>query len=233
DAARPGKYPRRDSLSTVETEMNRAWFSGRRSVFALLLASIIVSGCNPTGRVDGSKFDAAKWEKQMQSPSLDERQFTKLYAQAAAAQFKDAKVEITGPREVSVTLAEGGSRKALLDNAWAQASQDPARRADICRRYLKTLADSISAKGGPPATNSIVAIVRPEAYLKDILKAGEGTTNRLGNRPVFEPLAADLQVVYASDQEGAIAMLIESDRVKLGLELPALRKLALENLQRL
>ena len=55
---------------------------------------------------------------------------------------------------------------------------------------------------------------------------GRWSTNRI----LTEPLVADLHVAYGRDSERGMACLTESDRVRLGLGLPELRKLALANL---
>jgi len=197
------------------------------------LAILSLSGCNRAETFDTAPFNAAQWEKQLKSPKLTEAQFTRLYAQAVAAELKNASVKITGPREVSVKLPDGTEFKSFLDNAWTEAVNAPAARPDICRRYLKALSASfpgMSKDSGPPDPNSIVAVIRDATFLQELKRLGATTTT---NRVVSEPLAAEIHVLYASDREGGIAYLSEGDRLKLNLELPALRKLAMANLKRL
>jgi uncharacterized protein YtpQ (UPF0354 family) len=144
----------------------------------------------------------------------------------------NATVRVTGRKEVTIKFNDGGEVKAFLDNAWAEAEKNAADRPQICRRYLATLATLKTegeAKSAPPDTNSIVALVRDSSFLDQFGRMGTTKTNAL----VFEPLAADINVVYACHREGSIVYLTQGDRTALGLELPTLRQLALTNLQRL
>ena len=197
-----------------------------------VLVLLALAGCEKAQPVDPTRYNAADWERQMKNPSLTEAEFTRLYALAAAAQLKNCTVRVTGRNEVMIKFDDGGEVKAFLDNAWAEAEKNAADRPEICRRYLATLMTlktGQEGKSAPPDTNSIVALVRDSSFLEQFGRMGATKTNAL----VFEPLAADINVVYACDREGSIAYLTEGDRTALGLDLPALRQLALTNLQRL
>ena len=97
---------------------------------------------------------------------------------------------------------------------------------EVCERYIGSLKQTQQALGnnsGPPDTNSIVAVVRDDLFLRQMEKYADMRTNRV----VVEPLVADLHVAYGRDSERGMAYLTESDRARLGLALPELRKLAL------
>jgi uncharacterized protein YtpQ (UPF0354 family) len=205
-----------------------------RSFLPLLTVLFLLelTGCKPVEKVDASQFNTANWEEAIKSPTLTEAEFTRLYAQAAAAELKNAEVRITGKRELAIKLADGGNLKVFLDNAWSDAQNNPANRPEIVHRYLKALVASRLGDGADsalPDTNSIVAVIRNDSFLEQFAKFGGKTTNRL----VFEPFVADIKIIYATDREGAIQYLTERDRQKLNLALPALRSLATANLQRL
>ena len=198
-----------------------------RLFFPLLLAAIALNGCGRSNTSVPSDLNSVTWEQQIQNPNLTEDEFTRLYAQAVGAVFTNATVKIVGKRELSMKFTGGNEQKAFLDNAWIEAANNPTGRVEIVRRYLKAL--TYSTESGLPNTNRIVPVIRGEAYVKQIAELGATTTNRI----VWEPLAADLDVVYAIDGEGTITFLREDDWKQLGFDLPALRKLAIQNLRRL
>ena len=199
---------------------------------ALSLLVAVFSGCTPRETINGSQFNQTQWEKSLKDPALSEREFTRLYAQAVAAELKTAKVQLAGRRHLKVQTTNGNSFELFLDNAWTDASKDPALRPEVCRRYIASLLAAQAAAGSAenelPDTNSIVAVVRGQAFL-DQFRKYQDTTNAL----VSEPLVADIYVLYACDSEQGISYLSEGRRKALGLELPALRELAMANLHRM
>jgi len=196
------------------------------------LALLALGGCKRSEVVDASQFNTSNWEEKIKSPSLTEAEFTRLYAQAAAAELKSAEVKITGGRELSIKLTDGTELKSFLDNAWNEAKTNPANRPEIVNRYLKALVASAPYAGalaGQPDTNSIVAVIRDDLFLQQFDKFRSDKINQI----VSEKLVADLNVLYAIDSAGSIAYFTETNRVALNLELTALRSLAVRNLKRL
>ncbi len=196
------------------------------SLFLLFFAAIVLEGCSRDQTVASSEFNPVEWVKQIEKPALTEDEFTHLYAKAIANEFKDAEVKITGKRTISVKFIDGSEQKAFLDNVWIEAANNPTNRVEIVRRYLKALTNPRS--DGVPNTNTIVAVIRDELYVQQFADLGANTTNHI----VFEPVVADIKIVYAIDGDGTITFLREDDRKHLGIELPALRKLAMQNLKR-
>jgi uncharacterized protein YtpQ (UPF0354 family) len=218
-------------VSAVEAEMK---FPVKFILLAVLPAMVLLAlaGCAKAQPVDPTRYNAADWEKQIKDPSLTEAEFTRLYALAAAAELTNCTVRVTGRKEVTLKFNNGGQVKSFLDNVWAEAEKNAAARPEICRRYLATLVTlkiGGEAKSAPPDTNEIVVVIRGTSFLEQFAGMGATKTNGL----VFEPLAADINVVYARDREGTIVYLTEGDRAALGLDLPALRRLALANLHRI
>ena len=197
-----------------------------------VMVVLALAGCEKAQPVDPSRYNAADWEKQINASSLTSDEFTRLYALAAAAELKGSTVRVTGRREVTIKSSDGNEVRAFLDNAWNEASAPGADRAEVCRRYLHAFVMAQAGQSTPaalPDTNSIVAVIRDKTFLDQFAGMGATKTNSL----VFEPLVADLNIIYASDREGAIAYLNEGDRTALGLDLPALHRLALVNLHRI
>ena len=196
------------------------------------LAFVVLTGCEPAERITASQYNAAKWEEAIKNPSLTEQAFTRLYAQAVAAKLKDAEVKITGSGELAVTHSDGSQSRVFLDNAWNDAQEHPADRPEVVRRYLNALhgvKGDASSVIRPQDTNTLVAVIRDDLFLRQVGESGLKTTNRI----VFEPFVADLNVLYAIDREGAIQYLTEADRQKWNLAVPELRALAMTNLKRL
>jgi uncharacterized protein YtpQ (UPF0354 family) len=186
-------------------------------------------GC--TKQVNLANYNAAQWTNSINTPALNESEFTRLFAMREAAELVGAKVRITGTREVTIKLPNGRELKQFLDNAWADAREAP-NRVDVCEKYIATLQQTqndFSDDSAPIDTNSIVAVVRDTRFLKQMDGFGGGNTNRV----VTEPLVADLHVAYGRDSERGMAYLSEGDRARMGLGLPELRKLALANLHRI
>lgn len=176
-----------------------------------------------------SQFDTANWEQKIKNPSLTEGEFTQLYAQLIRADLKDAQVMITGPLEMTVTLADGGKWKFRLGNMWSEVSKNSEARPDICRHYrdqMLGMAGRQPGVAGVAETNSIVPTIKDDRFLKQI------PPNSSGHGLVSEHLVADLNIVYATDRDGIIAFLTENDQKRFNLGFPELRNLAVSNLKR-
>jgi uncharacterized protein YtpQ (UPF0354 family) len=202
----------------------------RLSFILAAIASIALMGCSPA--IDATQFNAAEWEKQIKNANLSEKEFTRLYAQKAAAEIKGARVKIVAERELKLTLPDRTELTAYLDNAWAEAAKHPTNRPEIVSRYLTALkaAEAGAAeKADLLDTNSIVAVIRDQRFVAQFDKLGVKATEKI----ISETLVADFKVLYALDQEGGIRYLTERDRTTLNVSLPELRKLAMANLKRL
>jgi len=208
---------------------------------AVLPAMVLlaVTGCNRQP-VDGYMYNPSGWEKLMKNPALSKSEFTQLYALAAAAEFKGCQVFITGRLQITLVYPEGGKQKVPLDALWTQTVKDPANRSAVCRRHLDGLAASKAATG------ALAARVDPSTILPVIWGGSPPENGRMvhtvtangleskflrsTNRYVAEPFVADLCILYTGEREGRDIYLTEEDRNLLHLDLPALHKLAVENL---
>ncbi len=199
-----------------------------RALLAGLAVAVTLSACQPASK-EITSGNAATWTNRIQKPRLSERQFTRLYAEAVVIRLPGARVKIAGERELSVSLPGKHSLTAYLDNVWRDCRQSPADRAEICDRYLKALVaarQGMEESAGPPATNSIVPVIKDELFMADMRKRVQGT-----NALVAERLVADLWIAYAVDHDNQIHFLSEGDRQKLGISLAELRPLAIGNLR--
>ncbi len=199
-----------------------------RVLLAGLAVAVTLSACQPTSK-EITSGNAATWTNRIQKPRLSERQFTRLYAEAVVIRLPGARVKIAGARELTVTLPGNRSLTAYLDNVWNECHQTPADRAEICDRYLNSLVsarNNMDEPADPPATNSIVPVIKDDLFMADMRKRVQGT-----NALVAERLVADLWIAYAVDADNQIRFLTEGDRQKLGIPLAELRPLAVGNLR--
>ncbi len=203
----------------------------RWSPILTALACLVLSSCNHSSVVDASDFNEADWERQISRPSLSETEFTLLYARRASAKLRGAEVKIAGERALIIKLADGEQLNAFLDNAWKEAAGDPTNRPEIVRRYVSAILDARNTQwtSDDLVTNRIVAVIRDDAFVLELNKLSSGETNRI----VIELFVAELKIVYAVDHKGGISYLSEGRRKELNLELGALRRTAITNLQRL
>ena len=204
-----------------------------------VMVVLTLAGCSE-GPIDGHMYNPIGWEKLMKDPDLNKTDFTRLYALATAARFQGCEVFINGKLKLTLKLYDGKELKVPLDSIWAETVKDPANRPAICRRHIAEFAASNTADGaleahvdkstilpviwsGPPPENGkTVYAVTANGVQRKFLR----DTNQF----VVEPLAGDIHILYFGDRDGTDIYLTEADRKLLLLDLPALHKLAVENL---
>ncbi len=212
-------------------------------LLAVLPAMVLLTlaGCSKQP-VDGHLYTPAGWEKLMKDPALSKADFTQIYALATSAQFRGCQVFITGKLQITLKLDDGGEVKVPLDTLWAETVKDPASRAATCRRHINEVV-ALKAGSGALAARVDRSTIRPVIWSGLPPESGGGkivqtiTANgleskyvRQTNQLVTEPLAADICILYLGDRDGDSVYLVEADRQLLHLDLPALHKLAVENL---
>jgi uncharacterized protein YtpQ (UPF0354 family) len=202
--------------------------------FSLLLALpamvlLVLAGCGKSDPVNGHLFNEMGWQKLLKDPTLSKDEFTRLYALAAAARFGGCKVYITGDREVTMELYDGGEFKASLKDLWDKTVKDPANRPAACYRHLADLAVSKAATGAMAirvSTNTILPVICNDPFVQGIRM----TQPKDGNQLVVEPFVADIYVLYFGNRDGTGVYITEGDLSLLHLNLPVLHKLAAANL---
>ncbi len=202
---------------------------------------LVLAGCGGDP-VDGHLYYPIGWEKLMKDPTLGKADFTRLYALATAARFRGCQVFVTGELQITMKLYDGGELKVPLDAVWTETVKDPANRPTTCRRHITELAASKAASGALAArvnSSTILPVIwsglPPESGSGKIVHTftANGLESKLirhTNQFVTEPLAADIYILYFGDRDGDGVYLTEDDRKLLHLDLPALHKLAVENL---
>jgi uncharacterized protein YtpQ (UPF0354 family) len=204
-----------------------------KSIILLVFVMTILPtpfGCKGSETINPSKFNAVEWEQKIKNPSLTPDEFTQLFAQILRADLNDAQVMVTGPLELSVALPAGTKWKFNLGNMWNEAVKNPEGRPEICRHYLKSMSGMAGRQpgvAGTAETNNVVPTIKDDLFVNQFPKDASG------HGLVSERFVADLHIVYATDRDGIIAFLMESDQKRFNLELPSLRNLAVTNLKRI
>jgi uncharacterized protein YtpQ (UPF0354 family) len=183
---------------------------------AMRRGAIHLWGVNATSSPMGTAAWNKEWHRCVQSAHLDADGFTQLFAEAARARLKGAKVSVPEPLTVTTTLANGKAITIHLDNLWAQVQDSPSERAAGCERFIRLIA---TTDDRPKAASSkIVPVIKDTTYVQLAAK-----------KPLkAEHLVADLWIVYAYDSPESLQYMLASDPGGL----PQLRKQAIRYLRR-
>lgn len=163
---------------------------------------------------------------------MSESEFTESFIVKLSATAPDLSVQRKGALELSVS--KGGEKKhtVFLDNAFKAYRQAPENNDAIVDDYLQSLLETMSASGNETIdTKRIVPVVKDAEYVE----AMKRTLVETGQEPekfdlYYEPLNEDLIVLYAVDSEHNIKYLSGKEVESLAMDRPALRKLAVTNL---
>ncbi len=159
---------------------------------------------------------------------LSEDAFAKAFVQVVRELHPDAKVELVGYLEVSVTMPDDQEMTAYLDNAYANYRNDPQAVDEVLATYAGNLTVSRSLDEAQLVKERIFPVIKDQRYIDQIAELMRGT-----DQPglVFEQLNEVLYVVYAFDKENAIQFLTGDNLEDLSLEKAQLRALAKSNLK--
>jgi uncharacterized protein YtpQ (UPF0354 family) len=132
--------------------------------------------------------------------------------------------------DLTITLkrADGTEQEMRLDNLWHDIDgAAPAERESMIARYVKfavATTPAIMDADLETKLKAIVPLVRDEGYLEEMRKL-----DRLATRP----LAADMHIVYAYDQEESLTMIPLAEAESLKIDAEELHRRAVENLNAL
>lgn len=149
--------------------------------------------------------------------SLAPEAFTQVAVAAVRARHPRATIEVLGPLRVRVVE---GDREGtlLLDNALrahrAHGVQAQEALASLLAALAADLADAESPTLDP---RRLVAIVRDEGYVAELRAHAQAARAAPSQVPFYEPLAADLVVLYAEDSEGRLSVLSPERLSQAGL----------------
>lgn len=164
------------------------------------------------------------WRQQVQSPDLTAEEFTQAFATAISESLSGVRVEVAGPLAVDFD-SEWGEGTCHLDNAWQECLHTPDARADVLRRQLRALRETLEREQKPATVNieQIVPVIKARSWAASVAD--------LGGDPARYPLAADIVVAYAEDGADQLRFLSANEMEALNLPSEQLAATAVENLR--
>ena len=156
------------------------------------------------------------------------RRFSAEVARGLAAKMPASKVEVVGELELSIKETNGRERRLNLRNLYGDYKNNPATLDAIVDSYYTAL--NKPASGGAAFDHArIVPVIKDRAWLAD----NERGLKARGMNAQFlsEDYNDELVILYAMDEENRTRYLMADEQI--GVARKDLRKLAVENLDRL
>ena len=154
------------------------------------------------------------------------QRYTAEVARGLAAKMPDAKVVVIGEFELSIRQPNGSERRLQLRNLYADYKTDPASLEAIVDTYHAGFKEPLAATVD---RTRIVPVIKDRAWLAD----NERGLKARGMNAQFlsEDYNDELVILYAMDEENRTRYLMADEQI--GVARKDLRKLAVENLDRL
>jgi uncharacterized protein YtpQ (UPF0354 family) len=165
--------------------------------------------------------------------SWDPDTFTRDALAIFQEQAGEGKIEIAGPLEFTLTAADGSTQTVHLDNLYQTCAANPKRKDEEIARFARIFLNGPAAETVLP--KNVVPLVRDRALVKELEESLGRRAKADSPKPelLFEPLGADLVIIYVCDNPETIQYLSREDLNELHLSGQTLRELALENLRRI
>lgn len=171
---------------------------------------------------------------------INAHEYAERYAALVRSRYPDAEVgvrkgESAARTRVSWKGADGVAADQFMGNWYSRYQQRPEALPSLLEEQLEEALKTMSAlaQPTPPDRSALLPLVKTldwwQAAVAQSAAAGVPDPER---RFVTEPLAGDLILAYIEDKPDSMSYLSPSGMASLGLDMPALRALALENLER-
>ena len=166
---------------------------------------------------------------------LDERAFTRTFAERLERALPGTKVVVAGALEVRWTPPGGTESRSFLDNAWKEYAAEPARLDAIMDRLVEATREAGREGDRPVDPRRVVPVVKDRGWLEESRRAlrAKGSTDVSKVADVHEDYNGALTVFYAEDREKGISYLTADRLAKAGLAREGLRARAVQNLRAL
>lgn len=166
-------------------------------------------------------------------PPLDQRAFTRAYAERLQQALPKAKVQVKGPLEVRWTPPGGTEATSYLDNAWKEYAADPARLGEVLDRLVGAAQEVGREAGRTVDPRRVVPVIKDRGWLEESRRAlrASGAEDVSKVAEINEDYNGALTIFYAEDREKGIAYLTAEALAKAGLKRSELRALAVRNLK--
>jgi uncharacterized protein YtpQ (UPF0354 family) len=164
--------------------------------------------------------------------TLTPRAFTDAFAAAATAAMPSATVTVKGDLYVDTRDAGGKTTTSDLRNAYDRYISDPGHFADVIRRYVALLVETVQASNAKLSLDRsrIVPVLKNQKWLDSVRTPSKGAGAAPASEPLNEPFNDELTIVYAEDRDHSIRFLTTRDDAG---DRSKLHDLALANLNRL
>ena len=159
------------------------------------------------------------------------RRFSAEVARGLAAKMPDAKITVLGELELLVKRAEGRETTLQLRNRYNEYKTDPGSLAKIIADYYEPIEKPAVATVDRAR---IVPVIKDRAWLADNergLMARGVKSAGMPARFVSETFNDELVILYAIDEANRMRYLMANETI--GVERDKLRRLAIENLNRI
>lgn len=169
------------------------------------------------------------WREEISKEQITREEFCGLCVVAIQQMCPAAVLEpIELPDQYRLIRPQHEPITICFENIWRQSRLDSGIRVDQVERFARVFLAAKNNPGTLPDKKSIVPLIKDEQYLNF------GRNKQSGDLPFMnEHLAGDLWIIYAVDMPDAIGSLSKENAQKLGLDVSALRPLAIENLRRI
>jgi len=163
-----------------------------------------------------------------QKKTLSITEFTKVYANKLKSVYKEKQFILTS--DTAIAYSDNGNNiKMYPDNAYREYLADPGSLDKVLTKYIAATAEVFKEK--KLTIENIVPLIKPAEYINSI----NFTTGSNGNKPaslVYEKYNEQLIIVYAQNFDNGLAMLTDSNFIKLGIGMDSLRRASIKNLNK-
>jgi uncharacterized protein YtpQ (UPF0354 family) len=164
-------------------------------------------------------------EDELANPDLTREELFALYEKTIREKFAPSRIDFNSPDRLKIETSDNRTFTVHLENLWRQCQVSTEPRIEVVERHLSALAGLIGQQKHPPASKGdVVPTIKDYEYL-----------HLFGENPsaAHEHLVGDIWIVYAVDLPTAIKTLSVSDLQDLNIGSDDLRRLAVDNLQRI
>lgn len=195
----------------------------------LLLVNLIGLCCGCSKPPDVAKTS------QVNSPASTSAEFVTEYIRVLKKESPELTVTRKGDLELDVKDAAGHSIQVFLDNAFAGWKQDPAAGSEVIRNYVKSTLENLTEVSQTEKVDPtrIVPVIKDRAWVPEVSKSLQKRGTEKPPQNIVDEFCGDLVIVYAEDTDKNIRYLTADLLKDTGIDRAALRKLAIENIDRL
>lgn len=157
-------------------------------------------------------------------------EFTARFVSNVAQASPDIAIDVIEPLHLTATGPSGNEVTAFLGNAYELYEQDRDQLDEILDLYAASLMDTMAQGEESLSPADIVPVIKDSAWLAEAIGATfEGRDQEVPE--YFQAALVDgLTIIYAEDTPNNIRYIEKQSIVELGIDISAIRALAINNL---